>query len=156
MQWSRRALLAAGTIPLLGQARPKIKGYSLWPVRATSRTVWLIVQLHTDSGISGLGEASDAFGFASTSAAQAREMEQALASFAALVEGRSALAIAAYRRAAEPLARAGYMLVDEVVKGLAVLVVADPESTSGKAVKARKMGVRIVGEEELRGMVGEG
>lgn len=110
MQWSRRALLAAGTIPLLGQARPKIKGYSLWPVRATSRTVWLIVQLHTDSGISGLGEASDAFGFASTSAAQAREMEQALASFAALVEGRSALAIAAYRRAAEPLTRAGGLL----------------------------------------------
>jgi hypothetical protein len=33
--------------------------------------------------------------------------------------------------------------------------VADPESTSGKAVKARKMGVRIVGEEELRGMVGK-
>jgi DNA ligase (NAD+) len=57
---------------------------------------------------------------------------------------------------AEPLARAGYVLVDEVVKGLAVLVVADPESTSGKAVKARKMGVRIVGEEVLRGMVGEG
>ena len=110
MQWSRRALLAAGTIPLLGQARPKIKGYSLWPVRATSRTVWLIVQLHTDSGISGLGEASDAFGFASTSAAQAREMEQALASFAALVEGHSPLAIAAYRRTAEPLARAGGLL----------------------------------------------
>jgi DNA ligase (NAD+) len=54
---------------------------------------------------------------------------------------------------AEPLARAGYVLVDEVVKGLAVLVVADPESTSGKAVKARKRGVRIVGEEGLRGLV---
>jgi len=110
MQGSRRALLASGSSLLFGRAKPKIKGYTLWPVRATSRTVWLVVQLHTDSGISGLGEASDAFGFASTSAAQAREMEQALAAFATLVKDRSPLEIAAYRKAAEPLARAGGLL----------------------------------------------
>lgn len=56
---------------------------------------------------------------------------------------------------AEPLEQAGYTLVDEVVTGLAVLVLADPASTSAKAAKARKMGVRIVGEEELQAMVGE-
>lgn len=110
MQWSRRALLASGSSLLLGQARTKIRGYSLWPVRATTRTVWLVVQLHTDSGISGLGEASDAFGFASTSASQAREMAQAVATFAGLVKDRSPLEIAAYRRTAEPLARAGGLL----------------------------------------------
>jgi DNA ligase (NAD+) len=50
---------------------------------------------------------------------------------------------------AEPLAQAGYTLVDEVAKGLSVLVLADPASTSAKAEKARKMGVRIIGEDEL-------
>lgn len=110
MEWTRRALLASGSSHLFGRAKPKIRGCILWPVRATSRTVWLVVQLHTDSGISGLGEASDAFGFASTSAAQAREMEQALAAFANLVKGRSPLEIAAYREAAAPLARAGGLL----------------------------------------------
>jgi DNA ligase (NAD+) len=56
---------------------------------------------------------------------------------------------------AEPLARAGYALVDEVGKGLSVLVLADPDSTSAKAEKARKLGVRIVGEAELQRMVGD-
>jgi len=57
---------------------------------------------------------------------------------------------------AEPLARAGYALVDEVAAGLAVLVLAEPDSNSAKAVKARKLGVRIVGEEGLREIVEEG
>jgi galactonate dehydratase len=99
-----------GAGALLGQAKPKIQGYTLWPVRATPRTVWLIVQLQTDSGISGLGEASDAFGFSSTSAVQAREMEQTLAQFAGLMQGRSVFEIAHYRKVGEPLARAGGLL----------------------------------------------
>jgi DNA ligase (NAD+) len=57
---------------------------------------------------------------------------------------------------AEPLARAGYALVDDVMAGLALLVLADPDSTSAKAVKARKLGVRIIGEEELAALVGAG
>jgi len=103
----RRSLLGLGASALLGQAAPKIKDFTLWPVQATSRTVWLVVQLHTDSGLSGLGEASDAFGFASTTAAQAREMEQALATFVAIMKGRTALEIAHYRKVGEPLAKAG-------------------------------------------------
>jgi galactonate dehydratase len=99
-----------GTGTLLGLAQPKVRGFVLWPVRATPRTVWLIVQLQTDGGISGLGEASDAFGFASTTAAQAREMEQALATFVELMQGRSVLDIAHYRKVGEPLARAGGLL----------------------------------------------
>ncbi len=99
--------LGLGASALMGQAKPRVKDFTLWPVRATSRTVWLVVQLQTDSGITGLGEASDAFGFASTTAAQAREMEQALATFVGLMKGRTAFEIAHYRQTGEPLARAG-------------------------------------------------
>ena len=50
---------------------------------------------------------------------------------------------------AEPLRAAGYELVDDVVKGLAYLVLADPGSTSSKAEKARKLGVEVISEEQL-------
>lgn len=49
----------------------------------------------------------------------------------------------------EPLLAAGYELVDEVSKDLRYLVLADAASTSSKAVKARKLGVRVISEEEL-------
>ena len=39
---------------------------ALIPVRATVRSVWLFVRIHTDSGVTGLGEASDAFGYFDT------------------------------------------------------------------------------------------
>lgn len=107
---SRRIFLGLGASSLFGQAKPKIRDFTLWPVRATSRTVWLVVQLHTDSGISGLGEASDAFGFAYTTVAQAREMQQALATFVAILKDRSALDIAHYRKTAGPLAGSGGLL----------------------------------------------
>ena len=48
-----------------------------------------------------------------------------------------------------PLRAAGYELVDDVTKGLAYLVLADPASTSGKAQKARKLGVAVISEEQL-------
>jgi DNA ligase (NAD+) len=50
---------------------------------------------------------------------------------------------------AEPLRLAGYALVDEVSKGLHYLVLADPGSTSGKAEKARKLGIEVISEEHL-------
>ena len=53
----------------------------------------------------------------------------------------------------EPLLAAGYELVDEVSKDLSYLVVADPASTSSKAVKARKLGVRLITEDELAGLL---
>jgi len=56
---------------------------------------------------------------------------------------------------AEPLARAGYVLVHEVANALSVLMLAHPSSTSAKAEKARTLGVRIAGEAELQALVGE-
>jgi DNA ligase (NAD+) len=48
-----------------------------------------------------------------------------------------------------PLRASGYQLVDEVSKGLAYLVLADPASNSGKAGKARKLGTHIISEDDL-------
>jgi DNA ligase (NAD+) len=48
-----------------------------------------------------------------------------------------------------PLKAAGYSLVDDVVKGLTYLVLADPASNSGKALKARKLGVNVISEDEM-------
>ena len=49
----------------------------------------------------------------------------------------------------EALAAQGIDLVDNVTQGLDLLVLADPDATSAKAVKARKLGVRVIGEAEL-------
>lgn len=76
-------------------------------MRATKRTVWLIVRLRTDQGLSGLGEASDAFGFLNTTNQDARMMESELHKFFSFVEGKSPLDVEAYRQNAEPVARAG-------------------------------------------------
>ena len=53
-----------------------------------------------------------------------------------------------------PLRAIGIELVDDVVKGLGYLVLADPSSTSSKASKARGMGVKIMSEEELIALTG--
>lgn len=53
----------------------------------------------------------------------------------------------------EPLRQAGYVLVDDVKKGLDVLVLADPKAITGKAAKAKKYGVRIIDEDELAALV---
>ena len=52
-----------------------------------------------------------------------------------------------------PLLAAGYSLVDDVVHDLTYLVLADPASTSSKAEKARKLGVEVISEEELQGLL---
>jgi galactonate dehydratase len=93
-------------------ARPNhhITGYELLPVRATERTVWLVVRLWTDAGLSGLGEASDAFGFAGTTKANAQRMEAELRRFFELVKGRSPLDVEAYRAGGEKVAVAGGLL----------------------------------------------
>jgi galactonate dehydratase len=79
--------------------------FELLPVRATSRTVWLFVRLWTDDGLSGLGEASDAFGFAGTSAEQIESMRVELAGFFEVVKGRSPLDVDYYRAEAMEKAR---------------------------------------------------
>jgi galactonate dehydratase len=93
----------------LVQAAPKLRvtGFELVPVRATSRTVWLIVRLRTDAGITGLGEASDAFGFANTTAQDATKMQSELRGFFDMVNGQSPLDIGAYRARGGPIAAKG-------------------------------------------------
>ena len=111
---NRRSLLTAGAkaaaaaliCPRVLDAAPKLRVTSLelLPMRATERTVWLFVRLGTDAGLTGLGEASDAFGFANTSQKNAAQMESELRTFFRLAEGKSPLEIAAYRREGEKLA----------------------------------------------------
>jgi len=113
----RHALIAGGSAllaPLCGGLRldaavpaVRITGVDLLPIRATSRTVWLIVRLRTDRGLTGLGEASDAFGFANTTAADADRMRAELQTFFRLVEGRSPFDVESYRQRGEPTARQG-------------------------------------------------
>jgi galactonate dehydratase len=69
--------------------------------------VWLIVRLRTDGGLTGLGEASDAFGFANTTKQDAARMESELRRFVGLIEGKSPLDIGAYRQQAERLVTEG-------------------------------------------------
>ena len=93
----RTALLAAASAtvaPLLALVRAeaaapqvRVTGFELLPIRATSRTVWLIVRVRTDTGLVGLGEASDAFGFANTTADDAARMRSQLATFFNLING---------------------------------------------------------------------
>jgi galactonate dehydratase len=115
---SRRSFLGAGAglvagaalwmqTPLHALPRLRVTGFELLPVRATERTVWLFVRLRTDAGLTGLGEASDAFGFANTTKQDAARMESVLRGFFALIEGKSPLDIGAYRLHGEPLAAKG-------------------------------------------------
>jgi len=99
MLWTPRLVAAA--------PRLRVTGIELLPVRATERTVWLIVRLRTDAGLTGLGEASDAFGFANTTKQDAARMESELRGFFSLVDGKSPLDIGAYRQQGEPRAVKG-------------------------------------------------
>jgi galactonate dehydratase len=87
-------------------AAPKLRvtTLELLPMRATARTVWLFIRIGTDAGLTGLGEASDAFGFANTTQQNAARMEKELRGFFQLIEGKSPLDIAAYRRDGERMA----------------------------------------------------
>jgi len=53
-----------------------------------------------------------------------------------------------------PLKAAGFLLVEEVAKGLNFLVLADSGSTSSKSEKARKLGIPVISEEQLIQLVG--
>jgi galactonate dehydratase len=115
---SRRELLLAGSGVLLAplllsraaeSAVPRLKltGIELLPVRATARTVWLFVRLRTDAGLAGLGEASDAFGFANTTAANTATMRAQLERFFELLVGQSPFEIERFRQRGWPMAREG-------------------------------------------------
>ena len=103
---STAAAVGVVSWPLLLEAAPKVRvtKFEILPMRATQRTVWVFIRLSTDAGLTGLGEASDAFGFANTTKEDASRMEAEIRRFFALVEGKSPLEIAAYRAQAERLA----------------------------------------------------
>lgn len=115
---SRRGFMGAGGALAAGllawpaerlHAAPRLRvtGMELLPVRASARTVWLNVRLRTDAGLTGIGEASDAFGFNNTTREQAAQMESALRGFFAFADGKSPLEIGAYRARGEPVAVTG-------------------------------------------------
>jgi hypothetical protein len=54
---------------------------------------------------------------------------------------------------AQPLKAIGLELVDDVVKGLSYLVVADPGAVTSKAEKAKKLGIPILSEEQLKALI---
>ncbi|HET9662704.1 MAG TPA: enolase C-terminal domain-like protein [Burkholderiales bacterium] len=105
------AALCAPVLPFLRTEaaipQARVTSFELLPIRATSRTVWLMVRLRTDSGLVGLGEASDAFGFANTTAADATRMRAQLQTFFELINGRSPFEIESYRQRGESIARQG-------------------------------------------------
>ena len=103
------ALLPLAAARLADAAVPRllVTGFELVPVRATSRTVWLIVLLRTDAGLVGMGEASDAFGFANTTADNVATMRAQLRELFALVDRRSPFEIERFRQQGWPVARGG-------------------------------------------------
>lgn len=86
---------------LAAAARPKsiVTGAELIPIRATERTVWLLIRVRTDEGVDGWGEASDAFGFGATSRQDAAKMREVLTEMAELIRGRSPFEIQSFRQA---------------------------------------------------------
>jgi len=108
MMLSRRSLLPLCGAPLLrARVKTRVKSFELIPVRATERTVWLFVRVHGSDGLSGLGEASDAFGFQGTSRENAARMESEMRALFSGVEGRSPLEIEAFRQRSWPLIQKG-------------------------------------------------
>jgi galactonate dehydratase len=118
---SRRAFLGSGAGLVAGAAflgprilealpRLRVTGFELLPVRATERTLWLIVRVRTDAGLTGLGEASDAFGFANTTKQDAARMESELRSFFGLIDGKSSFEIGVYRQHGDRMAATGGLM----------------------------------------------
>ena len=97
--------LALAPDVLRSEPRLRVTGMELLPVRATARTVWLFVRLRTDTGLTGLGEASDAFGFANTTKLGTR-MDRA-AHVLKLIEA-SRRGIAAYRQQGDAAVKGGF------------------------------------------------
>lgn len=100
---TRRSLLA------LAFSRPQLKitKLDLIPSAPPSAPCGFSYASPLTKKLTGLGEASDAFGFAGTTKANAEKMEAELANFFELIQGRSPLEIERYRQLGEPRARTG-------------------------------------------------
>ena len=86
------------------------------------------MRLRTDTGLVGLGEASDAFGFANTTADDAARMQSQLAVFFNLINGRSPFEIESYRQRGEAMApgtRSGHRVQRDRTGSLGSIAVVD-------------------------------
>ncbi|HWA97918.1 MAG TPA: mandelate racemase/muconate lactonizing enzyme family protein [Pirellulales bacterium] len=83
-----------------------LTGIEVFPVRATERTVWIFVRLQTNRGLTGLGEASDAFGYLNTTDEQVARMKGELGRFFELLKGKPP-DVEQYRANGKPRARQG-------------------------------------------------
>jgi len=93
----RRSFLVGG-LTLAAAPRLRMTSVELWPVRATARTVWMLVRLRSDSGIDGFGEASDAFGFLGTTPENARIMRAEIERQFAAIRGRTPFDVEFFRQ----------------------------------------------------------
>jgi galactonate dehydratase len=93
-----RRLFLMGGVAAAARPAVKITGVELWPVRATERTVWLLVRLRSDAGVDGLGEASDAFGIYATTAEDVAAMRVELERQVAVLKGRSPFDVEYFRQ----------------------------------------------------------
>ena len=142
MNTTRRSFCTLAALTgLAAKARSRITRTELIPVRATSRTVWLFVRLHDHRGRQGLGEASDAFGFAATTKADALRMESELKAFGDLLAGadpRRFIARARSRAAKGLVPATAYSAVEQALWDLAAQEAGKPiADLLGKRVHRR-------------------
>jgi galactonate dehydratase len=96
-----RRLFVLGGLAAVSRPRVKLTSVELLPVRATARTVWLIIRLRSDAGIDGLGEASDAFGISGTTAENVTAMRVELTRQFEVLRGRSPFDVEYFRLSAK-------------------------------------------------------
>jgi galactonate dehydratase len=129
---SRRNWLLTA-IPAAARPKARLTRVELLPVRATDRTVWLVVRLHSDAGVHGLGEASDAFGFLATTREDAAAMKRALETLFASVAGRSPFDIEVFRQQAPVdtglVARTAYSAIEQAMWDLSARLLDVPVYT---------------------------
>jgi galactonate dehydratase len=95
-----RRLFLLGGAAAAGRPQIRISAAELWPVRATPRTVWLLIRLRSDAGVDGLGEASDAFGIYATTAENVAAMRVELERQFAVLKGRTPFDVEHFRQTA--------------------------------------------------------
>lgn len=93
-----RRLFLLGGMAAFSRPAVKITSVELWPVRATERTVWLLLRLRSDAGVDGLGEASDAFGILGTTTANVAKLRVELDRQFAGLRGRSPFDVEYFRQ----------------------------------------------------------
>jgi galactonate dehydratase len=96
---NRRAFLMGG-LALAARPKAKLTAADVVAVRATPRTAWLFLQLRTDAGLTGVGEASDAFGILGTTMENVDRMRAELRTQFSRMAGRSPFEVEYLRQTA--------------------------------------------------------